>query len=62
MITVVLQMLVFLCVLIFFAWLALKIDRNEDDRGDARQRSIYFPEHKEREKEHEHRGAAMSRL
>jgi hypothetical protein len=36
--------------------------RDRREHKDVRQQSIYFPEHRSADDEHEHRGAAMSSL
>ena len=62
MITAALQMLVLLASAFGFAWYVLKRDERENPpqaKPQDAQRSIQFPEVIE---EHEHQGAAMSRL
>jgi hypothetical protein len=60
MITATLQMAVFVICAVGFAWLVLRIDKRDSGRKSEEQRSFYFPEHKEDDREQ--RGAAMSRL
>jgi hypothetical protein len=59
MITSVLQMLVFVVSAVAFACYVLKVDKRESQKYDL-QEKFSFPEPKE--EDHEHRGAAMSRL
>jgi len=60
--TVVLQLLVVVASAIGFGAYVLRRDRRDNPRPEEQQQSMYFPNHHPEGDEHEHRGAAMSRL